>query len=64
MNTPKAKQSESSATMPHFPPVRGTEREITINSTNIHIKSVFTGQTSFDDALSKIINRKVADTKN
>jgi len=63
MNTPKAYQTELDTAISDFPPAKGAGREITINNTNIHVKSVFTGQTSFDDALKKIITRKVANTK-
>ena len=66
MNTPTASQNENltHVSMPRGSPTNGAERELTISNTNIHIKSVFTGQTSFDDALRKIITRKVANTKN
>jgi hypothetical protein len=39
------------------------EREIVTSGIKIHIKSIFSGQTSLDDALEKIITRKLANTK-
>lgn len=39
------------------------EREIVINNTKIHIKSIFTGQTRLDEAMKKIITRKLSTTK-
>lgn len=39
------------------------EREIIINNTRIHIKSIFTGQTRLDEAMKNIIVRKLLETK-
>jgi len=41
----------------------GIKREIVINDTRIHIRSIFTGQTRLDEAMKKIITRKLSDTK-
>ena len=45
-------------------PVKVVKRKITVNNTNIHIKSVFTAQRQFDDALQSIVTRRMAETKN
>lgn len=39
------------------------EREIVINNTKIHIKSIFAGKTSLDRAMKNIVARKIADSK-
>ena len=39
------------------------EREIVINNTKIHIKSIFTAKTSLDRALQNIVARKISDAK-
>ncbi len=39
------------------------EREIVINNTRIHIRSIFSGQTGLDEAVKKIIIRKLAEKK-
>ena len=52
------------AAAPDFPPQRVALREIIVNNTKIHIKSVFTGQRNFDDALQSIVMRRMAETKN
>ena len=42
---------------------KAVEREIVINNTRIHIRSIFTGQTRLDEAMKNIITRKVSETK-
>lgn len=39
------------------------KREIVISNTRIHIRSIFTGQTRLDEAMKKIITRKLPETK-
>lgn len=39
------------------------ERDIVVNSMKIHIVSVFTGQTSMNEAIGRIITRKLAERK-
>ncbi len=39
------------------------ERELVINNTRIHVKSVFAGKTSLDRAMKNIVARKISDSK-
>ena len=63
MNTQKECQNESSNDTPGCPSVKVIERKITVSNTEIHMKSIFIGQTSLDDAFRKIIERKLMDAK-
>ena len=40
------------------------ERHIIINGITIHMKSIFTGQTKVEDAMQKIVVRRMTETKN
>jgi len=40
-----------------------TEREIIIGKTKYHIKNVFIGQTTLDDALKNIVTRKLEERR-
>ena len=44
-------------------PTQMMEREITINNMRIHIRSIFNGQTSLEEALQKIVIRKLSEQK-
>lgn len=39
------------------------DREIVVDDTRIHIKSIFTGQTRLEEAMKKIIIRKLTESK-
>jgi len=39
------------------------EREVVVNNTKVHIKSIFAGKTSLDKALKNIVARKISDAK-
>lgn len=39
------------------------ERDIIVNNTKIHIKSIFTGKTSLYIAMKNIVARKISDSK-
>jgi len=41
-----------------------TERQMEVNGTLIHLRSIFVGQTKLDDALQKIIDRRLSETDN
>jgi hypothetical protein len=51
------------AAAPDFPPQRVIERKIIVNNTEIHIKSVFTAQRQFDDALQSIVMRRMSEKR-
>ena len=63
LNIQREHQNELPAETPGYPHARVVERKITVSNTEIHMKSVFIGQTSLDDAYRKIIARKLMNSK-
>ena len=45
-------------------PTKTTVRQMEVNGTHLHVKSVFADQTKLDDALQKIISRKLSEKNN
>jgi hypothetical protein len=45
------------------PPAKVVKRKITVNNTRIHIKSIFTAQRQFDDALQSIVMRRMKEKR-
>ena len=40
------------------------ERDLYINGVKVHIKSIFTGKTILNNAMSNIVSRKLTESKN
>ena len=63
-STSKGYKSDTPAAVSPPSPARAAERHITVNGITIHMKSIFTGQTKVEDALQKIVVRRMTETKN
>jgi hypothetical protein len=60
----KAKSAKNRSNAPPAAvPVMITERKITVNNTIIHLRSIFTEQTSLDEAMKNIIMRRLSEEK-
>ena len=56
-------QTEQQGALHAFPLVKAAERSINVNGVKINIKSIFTGQRAFDDALLNIVIRRMAEAE-
>ena len=39
------------------------ERDIIVNDVNVHVKSIFIGQTTLEKALCNIVSRKISESR-